>query len=62
VSTHELVLSTKEQRDLGTLEGVVQKGLATFIEVGRALAEIRDRKLYRVEYGTFESTVARSGC
>lgn len=54
MSTHELVLSTKEQRDLGTLEGVVQKGLATFIEVGRALAEIRDRKLYRVEYGTFE--------
>jgi hypothetical protein len=48
------VLTTTERRDLETLEHVVQRGLATFIEVGRALAEIRDRRLYRQTHGTFE--------
>jgi hypothetical protein len=47
-------LTTSERRDLETLEGVVQRGLVTFIEVGRALAEIRDRRLYRQTHGTFE--------
>jgi hypothetical protein len=47
-------LTTRGQRDLEALEGIVQRGLATFIEVGRALAEIRDRRLYRQSHGTFE--------
>jgi hypothetical protein len=47
-------LTATERHDLETLEGVVQRGLATFIEVGRALAEIRDRRLYRQTHGTFE--------
>jgi hypothetical protein len=35
------------------LETVVERGLGTFVEVGNALAEIRDRKLYRQTHGTF---------
>ncbi|MEZ6069446.1 MAG: hypothetical protein R3C10_04045 [Pirellulales bacterium] len=35
----------------------VSKGLATFVEVGLALKEIRDRRLYREEYSTFEAYV-----
>jgi hypothetical protein len=35
-------------------EAVIERGLATFVEVGAALMSIRDERLYRVEYGTFE--------
>ena len=31
---------------LRQLEGVIERGLETFIEVGRALLEIRDSRLY----------------
>jgi hypothetical protein len=42
-------------RSLDELEQVVRKGLGTFIEVGVALVEIRDRRLYRdAGYTTFE--------
>jgi hypothetical protein len=33
---------------------VIAKGLQTFVEVGNALLEIRDSRLYRAEFGTFE--------
>lgn len=36
------------------LEAVIERGLTTFIEVGQALMEIRDQRLYRAEYATFE--------
>lgn len=39
---------------LSELEGVIERGLQTFVEVGNALMEIRDSNLYRVEYDTFE--------
>jgi hypothetical protein len=55
VPTMSATLTTSERRDLETLEGVVQRGLDTFIEVGQALAEIRDRRLYRQTHGTFEA-------
>lgn len=45
-------------RTLNELEGVVQRGLAAFLEVGYALQEIRDRRLYSLpplRYRTFES-------
>jgi hypothetical protein len=32
----------------------IKHGLQTFVDVGAALLEIRDSKLYRKEYGTFE--------
>ncbi len=34
-------------RTLSVLEGVVERGLQTFVEVGMALLEIRERRLYR---------------
>lgn len=39
---------------LAVREEVIERGLQTFVEVGQALAEIRDQKLYRGEFGTFE--------
>lgn len=35
-------------------EKVIENGKRAFIEVGKALAEIRERKGYRLQYGTFE--------
>jgi ParB family chromosome partitioning protein len=39
---------------LGECEAVIERGLDTFIEVGNALLEIRDRRLYKELYLTFE--------
>lgn len=39
---------------LDELEEIIQRGQQTFIDVGRALLEIRDERLYRVEHATFE--------
>jgi hypothetical protein len=44
-----------DKRDrLGDLEEVIERGLTTFVEVGNAIREIRDSKLYRESHGTFE--------
>jgi hypothetical protein len=48
-------LSTNEQQQLSELESIIETGLQTFIQVGAALATIRDSRLYRAEYPTFES-------
>lgn len=42
------------ERRLDELELVIERGLATFVEVGQALMEIRDGRLYRDSHGTFE--------
>ena len=39
------------------LERVVEGGLAEFLRVGAALAELRNRRLYRTQYATFEEYV-----
>lgn len=49
-----LNLTDTEATRLEELETVIQRGLATFVEVGTALAEVRDDRLYRGEFGTFE--------
>lgn len=36
------------------LEATIERGMQTFVEVGLALMEIRDGRLYRAEFGTFE--------
>jgi len=55
-SVHVLsVLSSGEQKELAACEAVIQKGWQTFVDVGKALARIRDNKLYRAEYDTFEA-------
>lgn len=46
-------LTDAEYADLETLETTISKGLDTFVEVGNALAEIRDRRLYRQFHTSF---------
>ncbi|HET7037948.1 MAG TPA: hypothetical protein VFI42_19905, partial [Thermomicrobiaceae bacterium] len=40
---------------LAELEAVIERGVPTFMEVGQALAEIRDARLYRETHTTFEA-------
>lgn len=47
------LITTTEQQDFARLDDVVRRGLATFVEVGQALAEISSRKLYREHHATF---------
>lgn len=47
-------LSTLEAKRLKACEETIEKGLNTFYEVGSALAEVRDSRLYRIKYATFE--------
>ena len=47
-------LSEVEEQALKKYEEIISKGLNTFLEVGHALAEIRDRRLYRATHDTFE--------
>ena len=48
-------LTEKEQADLVCLEKVIRASWQKFVEVGTALAEVRDRKLYRDKHGSFEN-------
>ena len=48
------ILNIDESHELERCEVVIKQGLETFIEVGQALMVIRDKRLYRVGYGTFE--------
>lgn len=47
-------LNSIEVYELRRHETVIERGLQTFYDVGRALMEIRDKKLYRGQYDTFE--------
>jgi protein gp37 len=40
--------------NLDQLEAIIERGLSTFIEVGTALLEIRNGRLYRATHATFE--------
>ena len=48
-------LPSIERDRLAELEQTIERGLQTFVEVGQALAEIRDGRLYRATHDTFES-------
>lgn len=48
------VITFEESKRLVALERKIEQGMTTFVEVGQALMEIRDSRLYRVEYKTFE--------
>jgi len=48
------LLPLDEQQELAHCEAVIERGLETFFEVGQAMAIIRDRKLYRADFKTFE--------
>lgn len=49
------VLTLSEVQRLGELEQVVETGLTVFVNVGNALLEIRDSRLYRQQFATFEA-------
>lgn len=53
MKNHEVVMRIREDERLGELEKVIAKGKKTFVEVGLALAEIRDLRLYKREYTCF---------
>ena len=48
-------LNGQEMTRLSALEETVERGRQTFIEVGNALSEIRESRLYRETHKTFES-------
>ena len=50
----EIPLSDAEQRDLERIESLIAAKLAAFFKVGFALTEIKNRRLYRAEYKSFE--------
>lgn len=49
------VVNQAELDALALCESVIQKGLETFVEVGNALMEVRDKRLYRQNHETFEA-------
>ena len=51
----QAVLTSNESVRFTELEGTIERGIKTFVDVGNALAEIRDSRLYREQYGTFET-------
>lgn len=48
-------LSKSERADLSKCEKVIGRGWHTFLEVGRALNQVREGKLYRESHPTFEA-------
>lgn len=52
MNSHEVMARSRDER-LAELETVIARGQKTFIEVGLALAEIRDLRLYKREYSSF---------
>jgi N6-adenosine-specific RNA methylase IME4 len=53
----EQPLTTSERKRLKQLEAVVEQGLETWVAVSQALLEIRDQRLYRADFPTFERYV-----
>jgi hypothetical protein len=47
-------LSPSQQTELERLEAVIKGGWKTFLEVGEALAQVRDKELYKGKYDSFE--------
>ena len=47
-------LTLPEKSELRALEGVIESGMKTFVDVGLALVKIRDGRLYREKFKTFE--------
>ena len=48
------ILTGTESRRLETIEAVIRRGQKTFVEIGAALATIRDERLYRSDFSTFQ--------
>jgi Domain of unknown function (DUF4326) len=48
------ILNIEESHELERCEVVIKQGLNTFIEVGQALMTIKEKRLYRISFKTFE--------
>jgi hypothetical protein len=48
------ILNIDESHELERCEVVIKQGLQTFIEVGQALMTIKEKRLYRISFKTFE--------
>jgi len=51
-------LSAEERSSLERLEQVIERGIATFVEVGAALYQIQSQRLYRRKHDSFEAYLA----
>jgi hypothetical protein len=51
------ILSDEERKKLENLELVIKSGIRSFITVGVALSSVRDQRLYRDNYDSFEQYV-----
>lgn len=47
-------LTAEEESRLAELEQTIARGVQSFVETGRALLEVQQRRLYRAEFRTFE--------
>lgn len=55
----EQPLSQREETLLADLEAVIETNMKGFVLVGMALSQIRDQRLYRIQYPTFEDYLLR---
>jgi hypothetical protein len=54
LSAQSSTLTDAEALELSSLEAKVERSLKAFWEIGQALGQIRDRRLYRQDFSTFE--------
>ena len=59
IQLYQASLTTREQREFVRAERTIARGLKSFLAVGMALKEIRDKRLYRQQYDTFEEYCIR---
>jgi len=50
----QIILTVAERAALLECEAIIRTGRAVFVQVGQALSRIRDSRLYRENYSTFE--------
>jgi hypothetical protein len=53
-----ILTDAKRLAELEALEAIVEAGLDHYVRVGRALEEIRTRRLYRLTHETFREYLA----
>ena len=53
LSAQSSTLTDAEALELSSLEATVERSLKAFWEIGQALRQIRDRRLYRQDFSTF---------
>ncbi len=59
--TADSILSVAERDDFDTLDTAIRKHVSGFKALGMYLDEVRQRRLYREQYGTFEAYLDNVG-